>query len=48
MSIWSGADGEDGNGNGNGAGVGDSDHSTRSTYTDRLATSTSASELPQT
>jgi hypothetical protein len=50
VRISSGADGEDGNGNGNGDGdgVGDSDHCTRSTYTNRLATSTSASKLPQT
>ena len=42
-------DGDDGNGdNGNGDGVGDGDHSTRRTWTRRLATSTSASKLPQT
>jgi len=43
VCIRSRADGEDGNGNGNG--VGDCDHCT---YTSRLATSTSASKLPQT
>jgi len=46
VRIRSGADGEDGNGNGDS--VGDCDHGTRSTYTSRLATSTSASKLPQT
>jgi len=57
VRIWAGADGDDGNaddgngddgngnGNGNGDGDGDSDHSTRSTYTSRLATSTLASKL---
>jgi len=54
VRIRSGADGDDGDGDGegdgdgDGDGVGDSDHSTRSTYTSRLATSTSASKLPQT
>jgi len=46
VRIRSGADGEDGNSNGDGAG--DCDHCTRSTYTSRLAMSTSASKLPQT
>ena len=54
MRIRSGADGDDGDGDGEGEGdgdgdgVGDSDHSTRSTYTSRLATSTPVSKLPQT
>jgi len=56
VRIRSGADGDGdggdgdgvGDGDGDGDGVGDSDHSTRSTYTSRLATSTSASKLPQT
>ena len=50
--IQSGADGDHGIGNGNGdcdsESVSNSDHSTRSTYTSRLATSMSASKLPQT
>jgi hypothetical protein len=37
-----------GDGDGDGDCVGDSDHSTRSTYTSRLAMSTSASKLSQT
>jgi len=41
-------DDDDGDGDGAGDGVGDSDHSIRSTWTSRLATSTSASKLPQT
>jgi len=50
MGFRSGADRDDGDGEGDGYGdgVGDSDHTTRSTYTSRLATSTSASRLPQT
>ena len=46
VHIGSGADAEDNNGNGDG--VGDCDHCTSSTYTSRLATSMSASKLPQT
>jgi hypothetical protein len=59
MRIWAGADNDDGDGNdGNGDdgnsedrdgdGVDDGDHTTRSTYTCRLATSTLASKLLQT
>jgi hypothetical protein len=52
VHIWGGADGadcDDGDGDdGDDDGVGDGDHSTRSTYTSRLATSMLASKLPQT
>ena len=49
VRIWAGADGDDGDGDDDdGDRVSDGNHSTRSTWTSGLATSTSASKLPQT